>query len=184
MESTFLVASPSLDCPFFSRSVVLLVDHDDSGSFGFSLHRPATRSFPEILTELDYVVPHGAEQVEVLHGGPVSPESGWIVFDPQSAPYVPTDALVLSEQLAVTASVDMLDAMSAGAIPSRSVLALGYCGWSKGQLEEELSTGSWIAVDLDLSTLLSTPPEARWKHTLELTGIQPWTVLKSQVATA
>lgn len=183
-ESTFLIASPSLDCPFFSKSIVLLVNHDESGSFGFSLHEPAERPFSAILKELNYKVPAGADLVQVVQGGPVSPESGWVVFDPKGAPLVPADTLKLSEHLAITASLDMLDAMSGGAIPKTSLLALGYCGWSEGQLEQELRSGSWIAVDLNLESLLAIPAESRWEQTLKLTGIQPWTVLRSQVALA
>ncbi len=174
---TFLVAAPTLDCSFFGRSVVLLVDHDEEGSFGFVINKRSALNMPEILRELGMGDHTAAARVPVVRGGPVSPETGWVVFDPREAPMVPGDAMLLDDALAVTASVEMLEAIGRGQSPQRAMLALGYAGWSAGQLEEELREGSWIPIDVDLDVLFEVDHEERWEKVLALQGIQPWSVV-------
>ena len=176
-KPTFLVAAPSLSCPFFGHSVVLLVDHDDEGSFGFVVNKGSVLKLPEILTELGKVPGKRAEDVDVIRGGPVSPETGWVIFDPRDCDSLPGDVMVLSDHLAVTASVEMLDAIAADRGPKRAVLALGYAGWGPGQLEDELREGSWLPMDVDLEVLFSVEYEERWERALSDLGIEPWRVV-------
>ena len=102
-----------------------------------------------------------------------TPETGWIVFDPEGAPSIPKDALRFAGGLALTASVDMLHAMAEGLVPARALLTLGYSGWSPGQLEDEMREGSWIPIDLDPALIFELPIEDRWRVALESLGIDP-----------
>jgi putative transcriptional regulator len=169
-----LAAAPSLRCPFFHHTLVLLIDHGADGSFGFVLNKEAPLDFRGVVEELGLEV--GEDRVfdvPVLRGGPVSPETGWIVFDPDGAPKLPKDVLRFANGLALTASVDMLHAMADGLAPERAILTLGYAGWSPGQLEGELREGSWIPVDLDPALIFERPIEDRWRIALESLGIDP-----------
>jgi putative transcriptional regulator len=152
----------------------LLIDHGADGSFGFVLNKEAPLDFRGVVEELGLEV--GEDRVfdvPVLRGGPVSPETGWIVFDPDGAPKLPKDVLRFANGLALTASVDMLHAMADGLVPERAILTLGYAGWSPGQLEDELREGSWIPVDLDPALIFESPIEDRWRIALESLGIEP-----------
>ncbi len=169
-----LAAAPSLRCPFFHHTVVLLIDHGDDGSFGFVLNKEAPLDFRGVAEELGLAVENDRVfDVPVLRGGPVSPETGWIVFDPDGAPKVPKDVLRVSGGLALTASVDMLHAMASGEVPERALLTLGYSGWSPGQLEDEMREGSWIPIDLDPALIFELPIADRWRIALESLGIDP-----------
>ena len=75
-----LVAAPSLSCPFFHHSVVLVVDHDAGGSFGFVINKLAGVALDTLIDQMD--IPRTVTtSLPVLMGGPVSPQSGWIVYD-------------------------------------------------------------------------------------------------------
>lgn len=174
---TFLIASPSLDCPVFGHSVVLLVDHDEEGSFGFVISKPSALSLPEILTELKLDPGTRCEGIDVVRGGPVSEETGWVIFDPRGLEGLPGDTMYLREDLAVTASFEMLEKIARDQGPENGLLSLGYAGWGPDQLEEELREGSWLPVDVDLATLFEVPFAKRWDHALALLGIEPWRVV-------
>ncbi|MEM1414349.1 MAG: YqgE/AlgH family protein [Myxococcota bacterium] len=180
----FLVAAPALSCSFFGRTVVLLVDHSAEGSFGFVVNKPSPVRFEQVVEELSLNVAEGAPTVPVLQGGPVSPETGWVVFDPVGAPAVPDDVLSVTEHVALSASLKMLEHITANQAPRRSLLALGYAGWSPGQLESEMKEGSWIPVDLDADVVFDLPTEQRWEAALRSLGIDPARVISRKVAQA
>jgi putative transcriptional regulator len=179
------VAAPSLTCPFFHHTVVVLIDHGEEGSFGFVVNRPTDVHLRQVLGEVGVAV-EGAVPPEapVLLGGPVSPETGWILYDPASGPAPEQEAMAVSEGLALSASVEMLRAMAAGQGPARRVLLLGYAGWGQGQLEREMREGSWIPVDLEPSLVFDVPVEERWSRALALLGIDPARVSSKGVASA
>ena len=170
-----LVAAPSLRCPFFHHSVVLVVDHDEQGSFGFVINKLAGVALDQLIDQLD-IQRTVSTSLPVLMGGPVSPESGWIVYDREEALAAQGDedrALVIGERLAFTASLGVLEQMAHGDGPERGVMLLGYSGWSAGQLEREMLQGSWIPADLDLDLIFATPVKERWAAALDALGIDP-----------
>jgi putative transcriptional regulator len=177
------VAAPSLQCPFFNHTVVLLVDHGDDGSFGFVLNRSADVGFDAVLRELA-IEGDEAGTTPVLVGGPVSVEAGWIVFDPTDGEYPSEETIVVAEGIAVSASLDMLRLLAGGQGPSRRVMTLGYAGWGPDQLENEMAEGSWIPVDLDPELVFEVPVEDRWLRALELLGVDPARVASHGVASA
>lgn len=170
-----LVAAPSLSCPFFHHSVVLVVDHDAGGSFGFVINKLAGVALDTLIDQMD--IPRTVTtSLPVLMGGPVSPQSGWIVYDREEALAAEGDedrALVIGDRLAFTASLGVLEQMAHGDGPGRGVMLLGYSGWSAGQLEHEMQQGSWIPADLDLDLIFSTPVADRWTAALSAIGIDP-----------
>ncbi|MEM9071026.1 MAG: YqgE/AlgH family protein [Myxococcota bacterium] len=179
----FLVASPSLQCPFFHHTVVLLVDHSPDGSFGFVINKPSTITFAGVTEELDLETTTQID-VPVFSGGPVSPETGWVVFDPRQLNSLPEDAIVLSESVAVSASLTMLHDLAAGTLSCPALLSLGYAGWSEDQLEDEMREGSWIPIDLDPQLTFEVPIEDRWRHALGTLGIDPARMVGRSIARA
>ena len=173
-----LVATPSLVCPFFHHSVVLVVDHDERGSFGFVINKGAGVPLDAVLDDLGLVrtVDTGAE---VMMGGPVSPESGWIVYDRAEAILAqedPDPAVLIGERLGFTSSMGALEQIARGDGPPRDMVLLGYSGWSPGQLDSEMAEGSWIPADLDLDLLFEVPAGDRWATSLDALGIDPGSV--------
>ncbi|MFW6050303.1 MAG: YqgE/AlgH family protein [Myxococcota bacterium] len=181
----FLVAAPALDCPFFRRTVVLLVEHNEEGSFGFVVNRETDVRFRQVLgevgIEIDAAVP---PEAPVMVGGPVSPETGWILFDPHSGEGGDGEVFHLTDRLAVSASLGTLEKLAAGEGPRRCIMLLGYAGWGSGQLEREMRDGAWIPVDLDPALVFDAPVDQRWSRALAALGIDPARVSGSGVASA
>lgn len=169
----FLVAAPSLRDPNFDRAVVLLVEHHRQGSLGFVVNRPATMTLRRVLDDLGLPASARAGEDAVLIGGPVSPNTGWIVFDARGALEPPKSSILVNECVGVSASRELLEAIANGNGPSRHLLVLGYAGWGAGQLDEELQRGEWIPTSLDASTVFDTPPQDRWARALRSLGIDP-----------
>jgi len=171
----FLVASPALLDPNFRRSVVLLVEHRPEGSLGFVINRPGEVTLDEVVLALGLMpteVRHPS--AEVVVGGPVAPETGWVLFSGE----VPDDPgqgelVQVTDKLAVSASRELLLSLLRHDSSGRLLLALGYASWGPGQLDDEIRQGAWIAVDLDERIVFETPYDRRWAEALATLGIDP-----------
>jgi putative transcriptional regulator len=170
----FLVAAPSLLDPNFRRSVVLLVDHRPEGSLGFVVNRTADVPMRAMVERLGLTIA-GSEIPDgsVLVGGPVNPQTGWIVFEQGQITANHEDVVRLSNRVAVSASRELLELLIAHRGPERMLLVLGYSGWGAGQLDAEIAQGSWIPVDFDERIVFDTPFEDRWASALRILGIDP-----------
>jgi putative transcriptional regulator len=71
----------------------------------------------------------------------------------------------------VTTSPDILDAMARGTGPTTAIVALGYAGWSAGQLENEVASNAWLTVPSDERIIFETPFEQRWRAAGRLLGV-------------
>ena len=171
----FLVASPALLDPNFRRSVVLLVEHRPEGSLGFVINRPGEVTLDEVVLALGLLnteVRHPS--AEVVVGGPVAPETGWVLFTGELPADLQQGELVhVTDDLAVSASRELLLSLLRSDAPGRLLLALGYASWGPGQLDDEIRQGAWIAVDLDERIVFETPYERRWAEALATLGIDP-----------
>ncbi len=182
----FLVASPALRDPNFVRTVVLLVEHGAGGSLGFIINRPSSLSFDRVIGSLGL---EGREAEETKRdplapfplyvGGPVSPQSGWILFDPRQAPEADlADAVLLADDVALSASRTLLERMArVSSFPGSRLLAMGYAGWAGGQLDEELERGVWLPASLSHQVLFDVEPNERWASVLRREGIEPGRVV-------
>jgi putative transcriptional regulator len=169
----FVVAAPSLRDPNFARSVVLLVEHGRGGSLGFVVNRPSPLRWASVARALGLPETEGSG-LPIFTGGPVSPHSGWILFDPRLAPKEHLeDAILLSSELAVSASKKALERIAQGGWDGDRVLTLGYAGWAGGQLDSELESGVWLPIELDASLVFRVAPEERWERVLRHGGIEP-----------
>lgn len=170
----FLVAAPHMRDPHFERSVVLMIEHDDEqGSFGLVVNRAAEVDLSAVLgamrVPLDAPVDIAAHP-PILEGGPVCPELGWIVH---SAEWRRPETLLIAAGVGVTASVEILKAISQGGGPRDYALFLGYSGWGPHQLIGEIRTGAWITVPFERELVFDVPYGARWETALGRLGIDP-----------
>lgn len=173
----FLVAAPQLKDPNFESAVVLMVEHDDGeGSLGLVINRVSEMSLARILSEMKLPLAESVncdEFPRVLYGGPVSPELGWIVHTPD---WQGSGTKLIAEAVAVSASLDVLQAIANGRGPEKFLFCLGYAGWGPGQLVEEIKTGAWFNVPFELELIFDVPFDERWKRALGRLGIDPLSV--------
>ena len=176
-----LVAAPGMNCPFFDHTVVLLVEHGEDGALGFVVNRPTKQPVTSLLEGLEI-----AEELpgEVWVGGPVAPDTGWVLFDPSSGDTSDVEAVQLSDRIAVSASRTFLERLADGEGPETYAVLLGYAGWGPGQLDEEIREGSWIWIDLDAAFVFDVDCDDRWREALMSLGIDPARVVGFGVAEA
>jgi putative transcriptional regulator len=167
-----LMAMPQVLDPFFHRSVVLLLHHEDQGSFGFILNRPTGIKVSEILKGMDVGWSGRAEAVAYF-GGPVQPNLGTVLFAPILADGDEEDtATEVLPGVALTQHIGDLSRL-AEAPPDRFRLILGYAGWGEGQLMEEILRNDWLTAPASSELIFAPDPEGIWDAALRSVGIDP-----------
>lgn len=171
-KGRLLVATPVLDDPNFVRTVVYVIEHHDDGALGVVLNRPSA----EVLDEpLDRWVEVQSAPPKVFTGGPVEPDA-LIALARTVEPLTALggnagtelgDDAHLSPLTGAIASADLAadPALLAGDIAGLRVFR-GYAGWAAGQLEAEISTGSWIVLDSLDDDIFSSAPGELWRTVL------------------
>ena len=178
LEGQFLIAMPSLKGPYFERSVIYLCSHSSDGAMGLVVNHVSDQiTFSDLLRQVDVIsdedepinLPPPARSMHVLNGGPVDQGRGFVLH---SADYMlESSTLPVSDNICLTATVEILRALAEGRGPRSAILTLGYAGWSAGQLEEELQNNSWLTLDADSSFLFDCAPEKLYAESLSLMGI-------------
>lgn len=169
LAGRLLLAMPTLADPNFSRSVVLLCEHNADGALGLIVNRPLRLQLGEILDQLK--LPAAGMELgsrPVFAGGPVDTQRGFVLHD---APEEFADSLRIGTDLAVTASETVLDALVHKKGPRRFLVALGYSGWGPGQLEHELAENAWLSVPSSPELVFDTAVEERWRRAAALIGV-------------
>ena len=170
-----LIAMPAMGDPRFARSVVYLCSHSAQGAMGLIVNKPRPDvRFAGILEGLGLSPAEGMRDIRVHFGGPVEPQRGFVLH---SADYQgPQGTLKVSDQAAMTATLDVLEQLAAGGGPRSAVLALGYAGWGPGQLESEIARNDWLTGDPRPDILFGRADEFKWAAALKAIGVDPVTL--------
>ncbi|MCB1827269.1 MAG: YqgE/AlgH family protein [Coxiellaceae bacterium] len=159
----FLIAMPTLEDTFFSKSVVYIYEHSAEGALGVVINKSLQITLENLLQHLEIEISEKSiVDLPVLSGGPVSPEQGFVLHDRLEA--ADTD-------VAITSSKEMLVDIAEGRGPKHYIVVLGYSGWDAGQLEEEINRNDWLITPFDPTLLFETPMEKRWQEAAKLIGI-------------
>jgi len=166
---SMLIAMPGLQDGLFTRSVVYICAHSAAGAMGIVVNqRLPDVEFGELLSQLK--LPRSSLKVEpVVHfGGPVETGRGFVLH---STDFIREDTVRINDTLCITGTVDILEAIAEGRGPSRSIFALGYAGWSAGQLESEIQNNSWLTIPADEDLIFGTALDDKWGKALSRLGI-------------
>lgn len=148
LDGQFLIAMPGMDDGNFSRAVVYICAHSPDGSMGFIINRPQSISFVDVLLHLKMLNQHEAimlpeptREFPILSGGPVETGRGFVLH---SDDYVGESSIPVSDDISLTATLDVIRAISEGRGPAKATMMLGYAGWGAGQLENEIASNGWL----------------------------------------
>ena len=167
----FLIAMPAMADPNFSGSVVYICEHTDKGALGLVINRPTELTLETLFDKIDLKLEIAPwKDAPVYFGGPVQTERGFVLHVPAGS-Y--SSSLPVRDDIALTTSKDVLEAVAGGSGPAKLLVTLGYSGWGAGQLESELSANAWLTVDAQQSVIFDTPAQARQAAALRLLGIDP-----------
>ena len=179
LDGQLLVAMPGMTDERFARTVIYLCAHSEDGAMGIIVNQPASKvSFPELLVQLEVIAPEEsirlpkrAEAVRVLKGGPVETGRGFVLH---SADYfIDNSTLPIDDGVSLTATVDILRAIAKGEGPQSAVLALGYAGWSAGQLESEVQANGWLNCPADPELIFHSAFDHKYEMALRRIGVDP-----------
>jgi putative transcriptional regulator len=170
LEGKLLIAMPGMTDPRFEKSVIFMCAHSTDGAMGIIVNKPVTGlSFQELLRKLELQVTSKTPNFPVLYGGPVETGRGFVLH---SGDYDSADStLPVSEDVSLTATLDILRAMGEGRGPQNAIFALGYAGWSPGQIEDEIRANGWIHCDSDARLLFDTNLDGKWATAIAKLGI-------------
>ncbi len=176
LKGQFLVAMPGMGDERFRDTVIYIVGHSDEGAMGLMINQPLEdMGFADVLEELglgerdEMINMSTVRDRRVLRGGPVQRGRGFVLH---SRDYFREDnTYEVSDEVCLTATLDILKSMAFGGQPADAVFALGYCGWAPGQLENEIALNGWLTVPFSRALLFGTDPGERYDMALGQLGI-------------
>ncbi|MBP0598396.1 YqgE/AlgH family protein [Herbaspirillum sp. LeCh32-8] len=183
LTNHFLIAMPSMLDPIFGGTVVYLCEHNHNGALGVVINKPTDMTMDVLFDRINLKLeikpdtPDAMPEVyrrPVMFGGPVQVERGFVLHSalaPEADKYSST--LQVTDDISLTTSKDVLEAVAHGDGPQRVLVSLGCSGWSAGQLEDELGRNGWLTVKADPAIIFEMPVEERFTAALALLGIDP-----------
>lgn len=169
LTNHFLIAMPGLADPNFYHTVTYICAHNEEGAMGIIINRPLDLVFSEVLEQMDMEAPDKMiGRIPIYQGGPVQTDRGFVLHQPMQKW---DSSIEVCNQIGIATSRDILRAIAKGEGPNNSLIALGYAGWTAGQLEAEIKENAWLNGPADLSIIFNTPAENRWESAAALLGV-------------
>lgn len=177
LDGQFLIAMPGQFDENFNRTVIFVCAHAQDGAMGFILNRRQSITFPDILLHLNMIDQHDAimlpretKDFPIQTGGPVDTGRGFVLH---SDDYLSESSIPVSEDICLTATLDIVRAISAGGGPKRATMLLGYAGWGSGQLENEIANNGWLHCPASEELIFDPKLDDKYERALGLMGISP-----------
>jgi len=175
LDDQFLIAMPGMKDDRFARAVIYICAHSDEGAMGLIINQTQQMLFPDLLVQLGILdeeeairLPAPARDFVVRNGGPVDRSRGFVLH---SGDYKVESSLVVSSDVCLTATVDILRAISSGRGPRQALMALGYAGWGAGQLESEIAENGWLTCPATPELLFDADIDRKYDKALASIGI-------------
>lgn len=172
LTGKLLIAMPGMGDPRFDKSVVLVCAHSDEGAMGLIVNKPTDElRLSDLVEQLEIGEGKCARDLPVHFGGPVEQGRGFVLHSGEYASPIAT--LQVSDDFAMTATLDILEALAGGGGPARAIMALGYAGWGPGQLESELLANGWLTAEAGGDLIFGAADTAKWSAALKTLGVDP-----------
>lgn len=169
LNNQFLVAMPNM-AGEFEHTVTYLCEHSDDGAMGLVINRPTDLDLRDMLAHMGIDSAGLGRAMPVFWGGPVQPERGFVLHRPAGNW---DTTLMIGNEISITTSKDILEAIGCGEGPSEYLVMLGYAGWGSGQLETEILHNSWLNTPTDSAIIFGVPSNDRWAAATRLLGVDP-----------
>lgn len=171
LKGHFLMAMPSLSDPNFRRSVTCISEHTADGAVGIVINQiQGDLNAKMIFKELGIPCHDGSSFVPIHIGGPVH---GNELFVLHAKPFDWNGFFMINDELALSNSRAVLEAIALDKGPGAFLIALGCAGWGPGQLEWELMQNAWLTLPCTHDLIFDLPVEDRWQCAIQRLGIDP-----------
>ena len=164
LTGQLLIATPGMSDPRFKQSVVYMVSHDERGAFGLIINKILGEEPVDKLMSKDAPpIDTEGRTIRIHFGGPVDFGQGFVLHTPD---YIGDHTVLVNDTFAMTPGEDsaLLLALAKGKGPRQSILALGYAGWSPGQLESELNAEAWVTTTTDEAFVFDKELTDKWQR--------------------
>jgi putative transcriptional regulator len=174
LTGQFLIAMPSMTDPRFSQTISFICTHNEDGAMGIVLNRPSEYNVEDLLNQIELkITPSPLLEDAIYEGGPVQTDRGFVLHVPQQE-YNST--IQINDNISLTTSKDILEAAADNQAPKKMIIALGYAGWSAGQIEEEMGQNAWLNLEATEQQALQkiifdTPANNRFKLGMDMMGL-------------
>ncbi|MDG1287143.1 MAG: YqgE/AlgH family protein [Rickettsiales bacterium] len=170
LEGQLLVATPNVMGSSFKQSVILICAHSDEGAMGIIINHTLPKvDYGELFDQFDLPTGRINSSTPVNYGGPVEVNRGFVIYRHEDK--FLQDAMLQMGDMAISGSIDLLRQIANNEGPKERILALGYAGWSPGQLEEEIEENSWISVPVDSDLVFDKNNDRKWHRAAFAHGI-------------
>ncbi|RVJ58648.1 YqgE/AlgH family protein [Sinorhizobium medicae] len=177
LDGQFLIAMPGMFDANFARTVIFVCAHSEDGAMGFILNRPQRLTFPDVLLHLQLLdpdevirLPSITREFQIQAGGPVETGRGFVLH---SDDYLSDSSIPVSDDICLTATLDIVRAISRGEGPVKATMLLGYAGWGPGQLEAEITQNGWLTCPAQEELIFSRNLDEKYDRALALMGVSP-----------
>ncbi|MEP2943688.1 MAG: YqgE/AlgH family protein [Hyphomicrobiales bacterium] len=179
LKGQILIAMPSMEDSRFHKTVIYICEHTEDGTMGIVLNRAMKdMSFSDILEQVqvlgdkdDMPEPSGAPEITVHRGGPVETGRGFVLHTDDY--HIEDSTHRINDKVSLTETLEILKVLARGEGPKKAFFALGYAGWSAGQLESEIQQNSWLNSEATHDLIFNSNPEAKYDAALAHLGIDP-----------
>lgn len=181
LQGNLLIAMPGLDDPNFDHSVIYICQHDEGSAMGLVLNHPIEGlDFGRMMDELGIEASdsHRVRQ-KIFNGGPVQNDRGFVLhtldycLKDVTLPLAKEPQTTDDAGLGLTATRDILVDLSEGKGPRDALIALGYAGWTAGQLEAEIRQNTWLVAPANQAIIFARDPARMWEMAIASLGISP-----------
>ena len=165
----FLIAMPNMVDPHFSKTLTYICEHNEKGALGIVVNRPLDLELGKLLEQVSIEVGDAhCAAIPIHYGGPVQTDRGFVLHEPVGHW---NSTLSINDEIGLTTSKDILQAVARGEGPEQIFVTLGYAGWSAGQLENELAQNAWLTVPARRDVMFDLPSAERLPAAMSLLGV-------------
>lgn len=166
-KGTFLIATPDIEQGLFFRSVILVCEHNPTGSFGLVINRSLEVELPDEIISLSHLT---NPKVGVRAGGPVQTNQMMLLHTASGVQDQKQEMLEICDGTWLGGDLQFLQESIGDVNGPELILCFGYSGWGAGQLEREFLDGSWFLQPATLDYIFHVPPEKLWQTLLRDMG--------------
>jgi putative transcriptional regulator len=171
LTGKLVIAMPHLEDSRFYQAVIYICGHDETGAMGIMVNKPLSSvNYTDLLDQLSIHYPPTVPNLPIHYGGPVEIGRGFVLH---TAEYMTDSSTLINDNLALTATLDILRAIAFGTGPVKHLMALGYVGWGAFQLEQEIQNNGWIVIDVAEDLIFTTEIDTIWKSAMASIGVNP-----------
>ena len=174
LSGSFLIASPQLMDPIFYKSVIYLISHRKEGAMGIVINQPIIET--KLKNICSSVTSEGLKEnfpikdIPITLGGPVDTKKGFVLHTRE---FKDETTIKVGQNIFLTSNISILKSIVKGDGPKNSLFALGYAGWTPGQLESEISKNGWLVAPGNPELIFKCRIEERWNKAIKSIGINP-----------